>query len=401
MSSLLDRLSQPEAWEAFYKYKSSLAVKKRFTEELRGFIDRRAYLPVCDAIANGERFPLPKKSVISKMSSQKKRTVYSYPRDESTVLKLLTWLMLREYDAIFPEPLFSFRPGRTAKDAIRFLTGAPGIEKKFAYKADVSDYFNSIPTDRLLPILSDVLKDDPALRAFLISLLLEPEALENGRPVTEKKGIMAGTPLSAFYANLYLREMDKLFEARQIPYARYSDDIIVFGDAPEEVAAHAETIRSFLHDAGLQMNPEKETFSSPDDGWSFLGFRYCRGEIDLSPASLTKMKQKMRRKTRALKRWQERKGLEPEKAATAFIRAFNAKLFENTAEHELTWARWFFPVLTTSDSLGEIDRYAQDCIRYLATDKRTKARFNCRYKDIKRMGYKSLVHEFYAVRDRE
>ena len=80
---------------------------------------------------------------------------------------------------------------------------------------------------------------------------------------------------------------------------------------------------------------------------------------------------------------------------------FNRKLFENPADNELTWARWFFPVLTTDESLRQIDAYAQDCLRYLLSGKRTKARYNVRYADLKRLGYRSLVHEYYAFREKE
>ena len=397
--SLLYELSRPEVWEKFYEYKTGLTCPKRFAKELRDFIDRRAYEPVCDAIRRGDPFPLPERAVISKMASQKKRVVYCYPSDENTVLKLLTWLLLRRYDGIFVDNLYSFRPGRAAKDAVRRLRSVPDIRSMYAYKADISNYFNSVPVDRLLPMLKDVMQDDPALFTFLKALLTEPEVLENGKPLTEQKGIMAGTPLSAFYANLYLRELDLHFEALGIPYARYSDDIILFASTREETGRHAAFAREYIAAAELTLNPDKEQFTSPEEGWTYLGFYYLDGVIDLAPASLIKMKQKMRRKTRALERWRKRNALKREKAARAFIRVFNSKLFENPSDNDLTWAYWYFPVLTTADSLREIDLYAQDCIRYLLTGTRTKARYNARYEDLKRLGYRSLVHEYHLFHE--
>ena len=398
MESLLDQLSRAEVWEKFYEYKAGLACPKTFLKELRAFIDRQAYLPVCEAVAEGARFPLPRRSVVSKTSSQKKRVVYCYPPEENTTLKLLTWLLLRKYDGLFAGNLYSFRPGRAAKDAVLRLRRLPGAETMYSYKADISNYFNSVPVDRLLETLETVLSDDPRLFAFLSGLLAEPEVLDNGKPVAEQKGLMAGTPLSAFYANLYLRELDAHFAARNIPYARYSDDIIVFGPTEETARAYAGFIRAFLAEKGLTLNPDKEQFSAPEAGWTYLGFSFRDGVTDLAPVSLTKMKQKMRRKTRALERWRKRNGLEREKAAAAFIRVFNRKLFENPADNELTWAFWFFPVLTTDESLRQIDAYAQDCLRYLLTGTRTKARYNATYEDLKRLGYRNLVHEYYAFR---
>ncbi|MBR6704329.1 MAG: group II intron reverse transcriptase domain-containing protein [Lachnospiraceae bacterium] len=393
--SLLDRLSDPGSWQEFYEYKTSLACPKEFERELKAFMDARAYLPVCESIAKGERFPLPRRAVISKLHSQKKRTVYIYPPAENTVLKLLTWLLLRTYDGLFSDGLYSFRPGRSAKDAIRRLTRLPGIRRMYAYKVDISNYFNSIPVRLLLPMLREAVGEDAPLCVFLERLLEEEEVLDGEKRIREQKGIMAGTPLASFYANLYLKELDRYFAERQIPYARYSDDIIVFADSREGTEAYAETIRRFLSEAGLTVNPSKEQYFAPQEGWTFLGFAYKEGEIDIAPVTVAKLKAKMRRKTRALLRWSRRNGVEGEKAAAAFIRIFNRKLLENAGDSELTWSCWFFSVINTTKNLRVIDEYARDCIRTLAVGTRTKARFNLRYDDMKKLGYRNLVHAYY------
>ena len=393
--SLLDRLSQPESWERFYEYRVSRGGEGGFQRELRRFIDGRAYLPVCARIRAHEPFPLPKKAEVGKLSSEKKRTVYTYPFAENTVLKLLTWLLLRQYDGLFSENLYSFRPNRGAKDAIRFLTRVPQAKTLYAYKADVSNYFNSVPVERLLPMLREATADDPRLFLFLSALLSEPLALENGRAVAEQKGIMAGTPLASFYANLYLRALDRHFMEAGVYYARYSDDMLLLAESPAALETQVMYLREFLEARGLALNPEKEQYFSPAEGWTFLGFSYRAGVVDIAPVSVTKLKKKMRRKARALERWQRRNDRTGLDAAKAFIRVFNRKLFENPAENELTWTRWFFPVITTAASLHTIDRYAEDCIRFLLTGTRTKARYNARYDDIKTLGFRSLVHAYY------
>lgn len=393
---MLELLSDPKTWEKFYEYKTSLACPKDYETFLRGFIDRQEYLPVCKAIANGEDFPHPRKSVISKLSTSKKRTVYIYPEAENAVMKLLTFLLLRRFDGLFERNLYSFRPGLNAKDAIRDLRRIKGIGKMYSYKVDIHNYFNSVPVDRLLPMLDEVMADEPETCEFLKRLLTDPYVIDRGKPVEEEKGIMAGTPLSAFYANLYLRAMDRYFAELGVPYARYSDDIIVFATSMEEAGAYATKIRAFLAEYGLSVNPDKECFRSPDEGWTFLGFSVNGGNVDIAPATVLKLKGKMRRKAAGLLRWRLRNDVSGEKAAAAFIRIFNRKLLEGPKDNELTWSFWFFPVINTSASLRVIDRYAQECIRYIISGRRTKSRFNVRYEDMKTLGYRSLVHEFYS-----
>ncbi len=394
--SLLRLLGEPASWEKFYGFKRDLVCPKAFLKELRRFIDGGGFVPSVRAIEAGERFPLPRKSVISKQSSKKKRVVYTYPYAENIVLKLLTHLLLRKYDGVFSENLYSFRPGRNAKDAVRKLCAISGGQRLWSYKVDISNYFNSVPVGRLLPELRETLADDPELYSFLAALLSEKEVLEKGNPVIEEKGIMAGTPVSAFYANLYLKDLDRFFYERRIPYARYSDDIILFAPSREEAAAYAAFVREFLAGKGLAVNPDKESFSLPEEGWTFLGFSYREGVVDIAAATVEKLKKKMRRKTRALARWRDRNELEGERAAKAFIRIFNRKLLENGADNELTWSLWFFSVINTDASLKIIDAYAQECIRFLVSGKRTKARFGVRYENMKELGYRSLVHEYYA-----
>ncbi len=394
--SLLDLLSDETVWNKFYEYKLSLACPKQFTGELRRFIDGKRYLPVCEAIRAGATFPLPRRSIIAKMGTDKKRVVYTYPSDENTVLKLLTWLILRKYDALFCRNLYSFRPQRTAKDAVRDLLKNRSLLQMYSYKADIHDYFNSIPVERLLPMLKSALADDERLYAFLSGLLLEPCVSDHGRTVAERKGIMAGTPLSSFFANLYLNGLDRHFQEHGVIYARYSDDMIVFAPDEETLRCHTEQIRTFLASHALEINPAKECFGRPGDGFVFLGFSCGEEKVDIAPATVKKLKQKMRRKRDALARWQKRSEIGGEKAAKAFVRIFNSKLLESPRDNELSWSSWFFPVITTAESLHAIDLYAQDCLRYLIAGTHTKARFNVRYEDLKALGYRSLVHEYYG-----
>ena len=395
MDSLLDQLWLPEIWEQFYDYKLSLVSNGSFEKELRGFIDGKMYLPVCRAIADGKRFPLPKRAVISKMDTAKKRVVYTYPEPENTVLKMLTWLLLRRYDDVFSENLYSFRPGCSAKDAIRRLQSVPGIREMYSYKADISNYFNSVDIPMLLPMMDEVLSGDPELCGFLSALLREPNVLESGKELTEQKGIMAGTPIASFLANLFLKDLDAHFAALSLPYCRYSDDIIVFAPTREELEEQILYIKRFLAEKKLSINPDKEYRTVPGEKWTFLGFSFENGAVDIAPASVMQLKRKMRRKARALSRWRDKKGVSGERAAKAFIKALNRKLYEYTDENDLTWARWFFPVISTVGSLRELDRYAEDCVRFIASGTRTKKRYDFRYSDIKALGYRSLVHEYY------
>ena len=366
---------------------------------LAEFIRSGAYLAPCEKAARGESFSPPRKVAISKLHSDKKRIVYIHSPEERNVLKLLTYLLQRKYDHLFAPNLYSFRPGRSVRTAIEDLTRQPGLGSMYSYKVDIQDYFNSIPIRQLLPELKQALQEDPGVYDFLAALLENPSVSQDGTVIEEpNKGIMAGTPVSAFLANFYLRNLDKRFSEAGKLYARYSDDIITFASSSAELEENICWIKDALALGGLTVNPKKESRTAPGEPWIFLGFLFEDGNIDIAPVSLEKLKGKMRRKTRALARWKDRKAATGENAAKAFIRAFNRKLFENPMDHELTWARWYFPMITTAESLKIIDQYSQSCVRYLATGKHTKSAYNFRYEDMKELGYISLVNAYYSHR---
>jgi hypothetical protein len=247
-------------------------------------------------------------------------------------------------------------------------------------------------------MLETAMADEPDIFGFLSGLLTNPKVNDRGTLIDEPdKGIMAGTPFSTFLANLYLSPLDDLFSSVNRIYARYSDDIILFSPTQDGLEQDISTLHNYLLQSGLSLNPAKECRTAPEEPWTFLGFSFQNGEIDIAPASIEKLKGKMRRKTRALMRWKSRKKKDGAQATRAFIKTFNRKLLEPSLEHDLSWALWYFPTITTAASLHIIDEYAQNCIRYLATGTHTKAAYNFRYEDMKNLGYVSLVNRYYAA----
>ena len=59
------------------------------------------------------------------------------------------------------------------------------------------------------------------------------------------------------------------------------------------------------------------------------------------------------------------------------------------------WIDRIFPVITTTDRLSCIDKVGEDCIRFVATGRKTNAKYRMTYKDIKKLGFTPLVHSYY------
>ena len=395
MESILTQLTRQETWEAFLAYR---LMKGRFTwhefDEADRFVEQEAYLHLAQRIAQGGGIGIPRKKIINKMGTGKKRVVYSFAPDEMVILKLLAF-KLYDYDACFSSNCYAFRRGIKASDAIFRIRRDIGDRRMWAYKLDIHDYFNSISIDILLPMLAEMLADDLPLYRFFEKMLTDDRVEYNGETIHEHHGVMAGTPTAPFLADVYLKEVDRFFHDAHVVYARYSDDIILFAPDRETLMAYKGKMAEFLRKYRLEVNPDKENIYSPDEAYEFLGFKCHAFDIDISEATKKKMKGKIKRATRSLMRWSIRNNMEPEKAMKGLINHFNRVFFEDDDTETLTWSRWFFPVINQTDGLKEIDHYLQQNIRFLSTGKHNKANYKINYAQLKQLGYKSLVNEYY------
>ena len=400
--SLLDLLSSDETWKEFREYKSfhSHMSNKEF-DILDEFIAEKRYLKITDKISEpGHGFTYPYKHILNKSGTKKKRVVYTFLPDETLVLKLLTWLMYK-YDPFLSKFCFSFRRNLTAKDAIFSTLQIPDLNERYVLKMDISNYFNSMSTDVMVDVLEKIITDDKPLLNFLCDLLSVNKAIDNGNVIEENRGSMAGVPISAFMANFYLLSLDKEFETLNVPYFRYSDDIIVFARSEHERNAYKSLIEKRITEKGLKLNQSKTSISNPGEPWEFLGFEYRNGCIDLSHVTIEKMKSKIKRKCRALYRWRKRKNVDFDHGAKVVIQIFNRKFYDIDEEYDFTWSRWFFPVLTSDKGLHTLDEYFVNELRYIYSGRHYKGNYAITYEHLKTLGFRSLVNEFYKYKSQQ
>lgn len=403
---LWEKLFLPESWQEFMEYKiEKQHLSNAEQEELEDFIKSKKYLSVLAEIEKGnDVLPLPHKKEVNKSGVSKKRVVYSFSGDFNMVLKMIAYLLFR-YDNLFADNCYAFRRNYGVKDAVRRIQSTKEIANKYCLKIDISNYFNSIHVPLLLEKLEFLKRQDNRLFDFLKILLSEDRAIsgEPGREriVDEKRGAMAGIPISPFLANVYLMDVDHLFEEENVLYFRYSDDILIFADSMAKLEERKQQLYEKIEEHFLTLNPSKVHISEPGEAFEFLGFRFDGGEVDLSDGTMQKIKAKIKRKSHALRRWQLKKHLPGERAAKGFIRSMNRKFFDDGSGTEFSWSRWFFPCITTDRRLREVDAYLQQYIRYCVTGRHYKGNYRITYEQMKQWSYRSLVHEYYEMKNRE
>lgn len=396
--AIWERLFFEEEWKRFLQYKEEKQhLSEEEKKELEEYIQKKEYISVLSQVSEG-LLPLPMRKEINKTGAAKKRVVYSFPKEFNYLLKLLAYC-LQEYDEIFCDNCYAFRRNYGVKDAIKSLKQQKALQQKYCLKVDISNYFNSIDVPVLLSKLSFLQEKDKQVYCFLAELLSGDEAIRMERKesfkVMEKRGAMAGTPVSPFLANVYLMDVDHYFKAENVLYFRYSDDILLFADSAEELEQYRIQLFGRIEENGLQINPSKLQVYQPNETFEFLGFSFRQGEVDLAESTMIKIKGKIKRKAHALRRWQQKKKLPPERAAKGFIKAMSRKFFVQGDGNEFSWSRWFFPCLTSDEGLKKIDAYMQMYVRFCVTGRHYKGNYKISYAQMKAWGYTSLVHAYY------
>ena len=237
---LWEKMSLPEVWQDFLQYKiEKHHLSKREQKEIEEYIGEQVYLTVLGQMDSSEyELPIPVKKEVNKSGVAKKRVVYSFPFAFNMLLKMQAFLLYR-YDGMFADNCYAFRRSYGVKDAVKRIRMIRDVGAKYCLKVDISNYFNSIDVEMLIDKLVFLKEQDGKIYDFQRALLESEKVLcnENGAEylIRENKGAMAGTPISPFWANVYLMDVDRYFQEQGILYFRYSDDILIFADSQEEL----------------------------------------------------------------------------------------------------------------------------------------------------------------------
>ena len=176
------------------------------------------------------------------------------------------------FEPYFSEYSYGFRPMRSCQQAIIKALEYMNDGYEWIVDIDLEKFFDNVPHDRLLRLVSDVVKDGNVVS--LVNKFLKAGVMVNGNLEESNVGTPQGGPLSPLLSNIMLNLLDKELEARGLHFTRYADDTIILVKSEKAANRVMTSIIDFIErKLGLKVNATKTKICKPND-LKYLGFGF-------------------------------------------------------------------------------------------------------------------------------
>ena len=178
------------------------------------------------------------------------------------------------FEPYFSEYSYGFRPNRCCQMAIIKALEYFNDGYDWIVDIDLEKFFDNVPHDRLLRMVSDVVKDGNVVS--LVNKFLKAGVMIQGNYEGTVIGTPQGGPLSPLLSNIMLNKLDKELEARNLHFTRYADDTIILVKSEKAANRVMESITHFIEKKlGLKVNMTKTKICKPND-LKYLGFGFYK-----------------------------------------------------------------------------------------------------------------------------
>lgn len=300
--SLMDKVYAPatlaSAWQKVQANGGAAGVDGQSLERFAA--QAELYLTeLATALREGSYRPQPVKRVDIPKGDGKTRPLGIPTVKDRVVQTVVKFVLEPIFEATFCPTSYGFRPGLGCRDALREVARLIGEGYTFVVDADLQSYFDTIPHERLMQRVEERISDGRILD--LLRSWLAQDILRGMERWTPTQGTPQGAVISPLLANIYLHPLDARMAAHGYRMVRYADDFVVLCRSREEAEAALAEVRAFVNDNGLRLHPDKTHVGDcrqTGEGFDFLGYRFEAGRRFVRKKSLTRLKDKIREKTK-------------------------------------------------------------------------------------------------------
>ena len=107
------------------------------------------------------------------------------------------------------------------------------------------------------------------LKEIIINAIETPRGCKN-----PDHGIALRGPLPQFFSGIYLKPLDDAFDAMDVTYLRYQDDVLILCQSKRQLNRAKARLLSVLKERQLKLSRKKTRIGAIDKGFHFLGIHY-------------------------------------------------------------------------------------------------------------------------------
>ena len=277
LESILEKDNLNKAFRQVVSNKGTAGIDDMTVDELEPWIRAHPH-ELTNRIQSGKYRQHPVMRVYIPKDNGEKRPL-GIPRViDRLVQQAVAQELSREFEPIFSDNSYGFRPNRSAHDAIRKVIANANDGYEYVIDLDLAKFFDTVNHSKLLQVLSETIKDGRVIS--LIHKFLRAKIMDEGKVTTPTIGTPQGGPVSPVLANILLNELDKELDKRGHHFVRYADDMMIMCKSQRAAQRTYESISKFIEKKlFLNINKDKTKICHLSEDVKFLGYTFIKRQL--------------------------------------------------------------------------------------------------------------------------
>ena len=277
LESILEKDNLNKAFRQVVSNKGTAGIDDMTVDELEPWIRAHPH-ELTNRIQSGKYRQHPVMRVYIPKDNGEKRPL-GIPRViDRLVQQAVAQELSREFEPIFSDNSYGFRPNRSAHDAIRKVIANANDGYEYVIDLDLAKFFDTVNHSKLLQVLSETIKDGRVIS--LIHKFLRAKIMDEGKVTTPTIGTPQGGPVSPVLANILLNELDKELDKRGHHFVRYADDMMIMCKSQRAAQRTYKSISKFIEKKlFLNINKDKTKICHLSEDVKFLGYTFIKRQL--------------------------------------------------------------------------------------------------------------------------